>query len=281
MQIVHYRNLITQQLLSNSAETRAVACVRFDAELLLMHALKKTRTQLLISLNDELPPANEATVNNLITRRMSGEPIAYILGHQPFWTMDLIVTPDTLIPRPETECLIDYILKYGDAGGSLRVADLGTGTGAIAIALALENPNWKIDVTDFSEKALSIAKQNSKKYAVKNIDFHLGDWCSALPNKKYDIIISNPPYIAENDAHLSALKFEPQSALTSGKTGLDAIIKITSQAKNYLNHSGLLIIEHGFDQGLAVAEIFKKNNYINIENHRDLSGNSRFATGIA
>src|SRR3990167_2701529 len=278
MQIAHYRNLITQQLLdaellsSNSTETRAAACVRLDAELLLTHVLNISRTQLLISFDKELSSESEIILNNLTKRRMNGEPIAYILGHQPFWTMDLVVTPDTLIPRPETECLIDYIIQYSHSD-ALHVADLGTGSGAIAIALALEKPNWKIDATDKSLHALKIAKKNAEKYTVKNINFYQGDWCAALPNKKYDMIISNPPYIAENDVHLSALKFEPKSALTSGKTGLDDIEKIVMQAKNYLNSDGILIIEHGFNQANSVFNIFKKINFYHIENHRELSGN--------
>ena len=273
MQIVHYRNLIVQQLSSHSDSPQS------DAELLLMHALKKTRTQLLISLDDKLSSENELQLNKLIVRRINGEPIAYILEYQPFWTMDLIVTPDTLIPRADTECLIEWILENFSGKHNLQIADLGTGTGAIAIALALEKPDWEIDATDFSSKALLIAKQNSEKYNVKNINFYQGDWCSALPNKKYDIVISNPPYIADNDVHLEKLRYEPQTALTSGKNGLDDIEKITDQAKEFLKPDGVLMVEHGFDQTNSVFSIFQKNAYINIENHKDLTGNSRFVTG--
>ena len=252
---------------------------QLDADLILMHVLKKSRAQLLISLNDSIDENSLKNIDDLISRRCHGEPIAYLLGHQPFWTLDLIVTTDTLIPRPETECLIEWALENFSGKNNLDVADLGTGTGAIAIALATEKPNWIIDATDFSSHALMIAKENAKKYAVKNISFYEGDWFDALPHKKYDLIFSNPPYIAENDSHLAKLQFEPQSALVSGINGLDAILKIVNQATCFLKSGGTLIIEHGFDQADAVKLIFENAGFKAIKNHRDLAGNNRFTTG--
>ena len=273
MLIVEHKKKITEQLfpLSDTA--------RIDAELLLMFALNKTREQLIIDSLTEVTDADAIIVDAVVARRLSGEPIAYILGYQPFWTMDLLVTPDTLIPRPETECLIDWILtNYRDQSG-LMIADLGTGTGAIALALGSEKAHWKIDAVDESYEALAIAKKNADRNKIKNISFYQGDWCAALPDKKYDVIVSNPPYIAEGDLHLNRLKFEPQSALVSGENGLDAIQIIATQAKAFLKLGGSLVIEHGFDQAMAVCDIFAKAGYREVHNHRDLSDVPRFVTG--
>ena len=271
MLLKDYRQLLIQALSSHSDSAQ------IDVDLLLMHGLKKSRTELLLYLNDVITEKDQSELNIVVARRRQGEPIAYILGHQPFWTMDLIVTPDTLIPRPETECLIDYVLAHSK-NKALKIADLGTGTGAIAIALALEKPDWEIDATDMSEKALSIAKLNAKQNNVDRICFYRGNWCNALPKKKYNILISNPPYIAEQDSHLEKLKYEPLSALVSKNNGLNDIEKIISQAKDYLTPDGLLIIEHGFDQGSLVFGLFKQYDYTDIQNHRDLAGNLRFVT---
>ncbi len=250
---------------------------QLDADLLLMHALKKTRAELLISLDDDL--IETRLIDSLVARRVNSEPIAYILGHQPFWKLDLIVTPDVLIPRPETECLVEWILKKFSGKENRSVADLGTGSGAIAVALAHENKNWKIDAIDESYEALAVAKKNADKYHTNNISFYQGDWCDALPHKNYDVIVSNPPYIAENDVHLEKLLYEPQSALVSGKKGLDAIEKITQHAKKFLKPNGYLVIEHGFDQADTVFKLFKEMEFKDIQNHRDLSDISRFITG--
>lgn len=267
MNIQEYRNTIS--LISDSP--------KLDVDLLLMHILQKTRTELLLSLQETISAEQETQLNTVIKRRCTGEPIAYIVGHHSFWTMDLMVTPDTLIPRPETECLIDYVLQ--NEKKNIRVADLGTGSGAIALALALEKQNWQIDATDISEKALLIAKQNAQNYHANNIHFYRGNWYDALPNVKYDIIISNPPYIAEHDLHLTALRYEPQAALVSGIDGLTAIKIIVSHARSFLKPNGLLIIEHGFDQAEQVMAIFKENKFNQIKNHLDLSGTPRFTTG--
>lgn len=271
--IAFIRKTLTTQL-STYSDSPAL-----DAELLLMHVLEKTRAQLLIALNDTIDKTTLTNINLLVARRCQGEPIAYLLGHQPFWTMDLIVTKDTLIPRPETECLIEWVLENFSDALNLTVVDLGTGTGAIALSLALEKPHWKIDATDLSSNALLIATKNAEKYAIKNINFYEGDWCDALPHQTYDIIISNPPYIAAHDLHLEKLQFEPQTALVSGASGLNAIEKIVHQAPFFLKHGGTLIIEHGFDQAETVKTIFAKAGFKEIGTHRDLGGNARFTTG--
>ena len=251
MNITQLKRNIIQQL------TPVSDSPALDAELILMHALNKTRAQLFASLND-IPETS--VIDALVKRRCQKEPIAYIIGHQPFWTMDLIVTQDTLIPRPETECLVDWILSAFVDDENYCAADLGTGSGAIGLSLALEKPEWKIDATDESYEALAIAKKNADHYHLKNISFYQGNWCAALPQKKYDLIVSNPPYVAENDEHLLQLSFEPQTALVAGSSGLDAMTLIIYQ-------------------GLAVAEMFKNAGFHEVFNHRDLSDHLRFVTG--
>ena len=274
MNISDCKKQITKQLLKISDSPQR------DAELLIMHVTHKTRSQLLVNYDEALSVTAEKQLSEFVKRRQQSEPIAYILGHKPFWTMDLTVTHDTLIPRPETECLVEWILSsHKSSGDSLSVADLGTGSGAIAIALALEKPQWTIDATDESYEALAVAKKNIDQCNVKNISLYPGNWCDALPKKKYDCIVSNPPYIAKNDPHLKQLSFEPQSALISGEKGLDAIAIITEQAKSYLKNSGTLVVEHGYDQGEAVASIFKNAGFDEVKNHVDLSDQMRFVTG--
>lgn len=273
MKLSEYRKHITQQLSSQTTTPQ------LDADLLLMHALKKSRAQLYCILNETISTTHQQQCNELMKQRLKGKPIAYLVGSQSFWTMDLMVTEDTLIPRPETECLVEWILHHVPDHDNLLVADLGTGTGAIAIALALEKKSWKIDATDQSPESLAIAKRNAEKHDAKNISFYVGDWCDALQKKNYNLIVSNPPYIAENDAHLKQLSFEPQSALVSGKAGLDALQKIVSQAKNFLVPGGYLVIEHGFDQAEKVMTLFEKAGLSDVKNHRDLSDVPRFVTG--
>lgn len=253
---------------------------KLDTELLMMYILKKSRTELLVDEQEHLSSFQENELKTLVQRRIDGEPIAYLIQSQPFWTMDLTVTKDTLIPRPETECLIDYVLNKFDPKETIKCADLGTGTGAIAIAIALEKPHWKIHATDLSENALIVAKKNAKKYNINNISFFQGDWFLALPPQKYDFIISNPPYISENDPHLTALKYEPLSALVSGKKGLNALAEIISTAKNYLKKNAFLLVEHGYNQSEDVYQLFQKAGYSNIETHTDLAGVPRFMTGV-
>lgn len=253
---------------------------QLDAELMLMHVLKKSRAQLYADPQTALQKSEEKKLNALLTRRLRGEPMAYLLGSQSFWRMELTVTPDTLIPRPETECLIEWILKHYVQAEELRVADLGTGSGAIAVALALEKPGWKITATDQWEEALAIAKRNTEKYALNNIAFYAGDWFDALPDDShFDLIVSNPPYIAKQDPHLKQLTFEPRTALAAGEDGLSAIHHIVHHAPAFLHYNGYLVVEHGYDQAEVVTTIFANAGFHSIENHRDLADVPRFVTG--
>lgn len=270
---------------------RAQCADRKIIDALLMHVLQYSREKLLASLQDPISTSDEKKIKKLLSRYKKGEPLAYLIGTQAFWSMELIVTPDVLIPRPDTECLIAWILSWfvaaptearpGRASATTTVADLGTGTGAIAIALARENPDWQIDAIDHSSEALSITKKNAEKYSCTQIQFIKSDWFSALQQKKYNLIVSNPPYIAKNDPHLSELQHEPQAALVSGTTGLDAIQHIVSHAKNYLAQEGVLVIEHGYTQATSVTALFQEAGFKQITSHRDLADRPRFVTGIA
>ncbi len=195
--------------------------------------------------------------------------------------MDLIVTSDTLVPRPETELLVELVLRKANHT-SLRVADLGTGSGAIALALAHEKPNWTIYATDFSLAALNVARANALRLGIKNIIFCQGVWCAALPTMYFDVIVSNPPYIAESDPHLqqSVLATEPSLALLSGVDGLKDISHIINEARTYLRPGGCLLLEHGFSQANDVQSKLLKVGYTEVTSHPDFSGLNRVTTGI-
>lgn len=245
---------------------------RLDAELLVGHVLGKPRPELFIHSEATLSTKQLQVLKALLERRMSQEPIAYIVGHKEFWTLDLTVNRDVLIPRPETEMLVEWALTYLPALRKLSVADVGTGSGAIALALALERPQWQIDATENEATALKVAQQNAQKYGVKNVNFYMGEWCHALPHKNYQAILGNPPYIKEGDEHLFKLtRFEPRSALVGGNDGLAAIRKIVMDARRYLIVGGWLVLEHGYDQHDAIIQLVEEFGYQEIKDHHDLA----------
>lgn len=254
---------------------------RLDAEVLLCHALDKNRAYLLTWPERELTASQLEQFQQLLDGRLAGQPVAHLTGEREFWSLPLKVTPDTLIPRPETELLIEQILQAYPEGPALNLVDLGTGSGAIAIALASERPNWDIIATDLSEKALKVAQQNADRLKLKNIEFRQGDWFQPITGLSFDIIVSNPPYIASNDPHLNQgdVRFEPRSALAAGADGLADIETICRQASNYLNTGGLLIIEHGYDQIEKIHHIFHKHGFINTCQQRDIANNPRTTLG--
>lgn len=252
------------------------ATPHLDAELLLASVLKKERSYLHSHHDQELSSETINSFNQLIEQRLTGKPIAYILQHQEFWSLDLMVNEEVLIPRPETELLVELALEFLPANKNLTIADLGTGFGAIALALAKERPNWLITATDNSSKALLIAQKNAHSFNLTNIQFILSNWCLNLPKHKFDAIISNPPYIAEDDPHLKTnIKFEPSSALIAKNNGLKDIVTIITQAKNKLHHKGLLMLEHGYDQGNIIKSLLTTNDYQNITQYQDLAGLDR------
>lgn len=254
---------------------------RLDAELLLAFVLKVSRGYCYSHSEQELTAEQQVHYQTLIERRHAGEPIAYIIGKQAFWNHDFIVTPATLIPRPETELLVQILLTELPTESELQVADLGTGSGAIALSVAKERPNWSLTATDFCQDALQVAKLNAQKLQVDNVHFSQGSWCLALPQQSYHAIVANPPYIADEDPHLGwgDLRYEPSSALVSGPDGLSAIQEIVTNAGDYLHNGGLLVIEHGFDQGEAVRELMVSCGFVRVQSERDLAGHERVTVG--
>ncbi|MCF6346380.1 MAG: peptide chain release factor N(5)-glutamine methyltransferase [Thiomicrorhabdus sp.] len=264
---------------------------KLDAELLLCHALNVSRTYL-FTWSDKVPPAEQLKkFPPLLEQRLQGRPIAHILGEREFWGLPLIVTQDTLIPRPDTETLVETTLNLIQQKispppikplNSPSLLDLGTGTGAIALALKSERPELTITAVDQSLNALAVAQQNAKNLQLE-VQFLQSDWFSAfkVPHQQFDYIVSNPPYIEEKDPHLTQgdVRFEPLSALTSGEDGLDDIRTIAQHAKSHLNPQGWLLIEHGYDQADAVAEIFNQNGFTTIQLKHDLGGNPRVTLG--
>lgn len=250
-----------------------------DAELLLCHTLDVNRSYLFTWPEKELTTHQYEQFQQLIEQRLTHQPIAYILGNKEFWGLDLQVSSDTLIPRADTETLIEATLALKPANiNQCKILDLGTGTGAIALALKHECPNSEITAVDFSLGALEVAKQNAINNQL-NVNFLHSNWFSALTAKDFDIIVSNPPYIEENDQHIfqGDVQFEPRSALTSGKDGLDDIRLIIDQAWSFLKSDGWLVIEHGYNQAQVMQQLFSDKGYQHYQLHKDLAGNPRIS----
>jgi len=259
------------------AADRTASEARREAELLLQHALRVDRAWLFAHAGDEVDEVLAGQFRCYVSRRAEGEPIAYITGRREFFSLDLVVTPDVLIPRAETELLVELALERIPRDTEPRIADLGTGSGAIALALAHERPRARVLATDASDAALAVARGNAQRLALANVEFALGEWCAALGEREFDLIASNPPYIARGDAHLEQgdLRFEPALALSSGSDGLDAIRTITRDARRHLARGGWLLFEHGHDQGAAVRDIFTAHGYIDAATWRDMEARDR------
>ena len=252
-----------------------------DVELLLAHALGKPRIYLHTWPEREVPKDIQAQFETLLARRTMGEPIAYLLGTQEFWSLTLSVTPDTLIPRPETELLVEQALTHIADDDAAKLLDLGTGSGAIALAIAKERPRCQVLAADSSQKALAIASTNAKTLQLNNVEFILSNWFEAIPTQTFDLIVSNPPYIAQDDPHLKLgdVRFEPDTALVSGPDGLNDIRQLIQQAPAYLNKGGWLLLEHGYDQADAVCALLTAAGFVNICDYQDLGGQARVAVG--
>ncbi|MDQ3039656.1 MAG: peptide chain release factor N(5)-glutamine methyltransferase [Pseudomonadota bacterium] len=252
-----------------------------DAEWLLAHALCRPRTWLYTHGSDALAAEDITRYESLVQRRLSGEPIAYLTGMRGFWSLELAVTPHTLIPRPETEVLVEAALARLPAGRSCRVADLGTGSGAIALAIAHERPQAHVIATDASTDALAVAQANAARLRIGNVTFRQGDWLQPLHAETFDVIASNPPYIAADDPHLleGDLRHEPASALSSGADGLDAIRTIMRGAPAHLVSGGWLMLEHGWEQGDVVRDLFLRAGFVDVATHRDLENRERVTVG--
>jgi release factor glutamine methyltransferase len=254
---------------------------RLEAELLLVHVLGKPRSWLIAHADDELDVTHAAAFDALVQRRSDGEPVAYITGRRGFWSLDLEVTPATLIPRPETELLVELALDRLPATGATRVADLGTGSGAIALAIARESPAAQVLATDASADALAVAQRNAIAQRIANVAFAHGDWLSPLGDQAFDVIVSNPPYIEADDPHLGRgdLRFEPMSALASGADGLDDIRRIVADSRAHLKPGGWLLMEHGWNQGDAVRALLQASGYRDVFTARDLEQRDRVSGG--
>ncbi len=254
---------------------------RLDTEILLCSVLKCERTHLYTCPEQNLSSAEINSFNELIGQRNEGHPIAHLIQEKEFWSLGLKVTTDTLIPRPETEVLVEAALNYIPKESSYSVLELGTGTGAISIAIASDRQLANITATDIKESALQVAQLNAKSHQLNNITFEKADWFDIKNINTYDLIVSNPPYISINDPHLRQgdVRFEPESALVSGKEGLDDLGIIIVGAIKHLNTNGWLLLEHGYQQGNAVRQLLKENNFSTISTLKDYSNLDRVSIG--
>ncbi len=254
---------------------------KLDSEILLSFVLSKDRSYLLTWPEKQLSTEQVQCFIKLLMRRAEGEPIAYIVGIKEFWSLPLSVSKSTLIPRPDTETLVELVLNEYLDSEVIQCLDLGTGTGAIALALASEKAGWKIDAIDFSVEAVQLAQLNAKKCQLNHVKIFQSDWFSNIDNdKKYDLIISNPPYIDAEDKHLTQgdVRYEPESALVAQDNGLADIRHIADNARRFLNSKGQLFIEHGFQQGSSVRDVLKTFAYENVQTKQDLNGHDRITS---
>jgi release factor glutamine methyltransferase len=267
----------TQQLAASSPSPR------LDAEVLLMHITGLARTALITHAQELLLPENEKRLHALLARRAHGEPVAYLTGKREFWSLDLCVTPDVLIPRPETELLVEQALAHIPDDAEWTVADLGTGSGAIALAIATERPHCRLIATDNAAAALAVARANATRLGIARVEFRQGEWLKPLAGMRFDVIVSNPPYVRANDPHLTQgdVRFEPESALVAGADGLDAIRRITADAVSGLRPGGWLLFEHGYDQAQAVRALLETHGYDRVASCRDTAGHERVTAGCS
>lgn len=253
---------------------------RLEQDILLSYVLGVDRAKLYSHPEISLTDIQKKLFSNLVARRMNGEPIAYITGNREFWSLNFMVTNETLIPRPETEILVETILERS-FHDSIVIADLGTGSGAIALSLAHEKPQWQIHATDNCPKALEIAKKNAKLFNLLSVEFHEGNWFSALPPILFDVIVSNPPYIGEKDSDIKqeVYAYEPHCALFSNDEGFADLTHIIQESPHFLKPGGFLFLEHGFKQAEKLRKIFLKRGYTNVSTRQDYAGFDRITFG--
>ncbi len=258
-----------------------VSVAGLEAHILLSHVLKEARTYLMTHPEITLTADEQAGFEALLIRREQGEPIAYLTGLREFYGLDFVVTPDVLIPRPETELLVELALKLIPSEAALRILDLGTGSGAVALTLATLRPNAQVTAIDASPAALAIARQNVARLSLANVRFFESDWFANVPTEHFDLIVANPPYVAEKDPHLALgdVRFEPMLALASGYDGMCAIRHIAEFSLGFLTVGGHLLFEHGYDQGALCRDLLHSFNYGEITGYPDLIGHIRVSAG--
>lgn len=268
-----------EQLLKQACELIAGDSPRLDAELLLSHVSGLSRTSFRAWPERQLPEHQVAAFQALVAERVAGKPVAYLLGHQEFWSLPLYVSSSTLIPRPDTECLVEVALSL-PVPDLARVLDLGTGTGAIALALASERPRWQISACDCVPDAVALARRNAEALCL-SVQVLKSSWFTDLKPQRFDLIVSNPPYIASSDHHLDEgdVRFEPTSALVSGPDGLDDLRQIVAQAPDWLAPGGWLLVEHGYDQGNAVQDLFLARGFAGVQCRQDYGHRDRMTLG--
>ncbi|EKT57483.1 peptide chain release factor N(5)-glutamine methyltransferase [Providencia sneebia] len=266
--------------LSASDSFSANDSAKRDAEILLQHVTGRSRTYVFAFAETELNPQEQTELERLLQRRELGEPIAYLIGEREFWSLPLFVSPATLIPRPDTECLVEQALARLPQQAAC-ILDLGTGTGAIALAIASERPDYSVTGIDFSADAVALAQRNQQRLTIKNVQFLQSDWFTSLSPQHFDMIVSNPPYIDEMDCHLQQgdVRFEPLSALVANNHGLSDLSHIVSESTAYLKPQGWLLVEHGWQQGAVVRELFQQNGYCNVQTCQDYGGRDRISLG--
>ena len=252
---------------------------RYDARVLLAHLLNCRKESFIAHPNRQVNNETASQFLDQINRVALGYPVPYLTQQQGFWSRQFYVTPDVLIPRPDTETVIEKILEITRWRPTLSILDLGTGSGCIAITLALEVPQASVTATDASQSALEVARENATRLKAEHIDFRLGSWYEPIGKQTFDIIVSNPPYIVPNDPHLPALRYEPQSALNDGVDGLSHIRTIVTQAPAHINPDGWLLLEHGYDQGKQVRELLRTSHFIEVDTIKDYGGNERITFG--
>lgn len=268
----------SQEILSAHSDSALL-----DAQILLSFALAKARSYLFTWPEKTLNNCQLETYIGLLKRRQLGEPIAYIVGEKEFWSLPLKVSPATLIPRPDTETLVEQVLDFYSDVERLNCLDLGTGTGAIALALSVEKPLWHIEAIDYFAEAVALAQQNANTLGLAQVNIYQSNWFSAVStDKKFDVIVSNPPYIDQSDSNLTQgdVRFEPKSALVAEQHGLADIQHIAKAARAYLLPKGRLIFEHGYQQGQAVRDILQKLAYVQADTVQDLNGHDRITWAI-
>lgn len=253
---------------------------RRDAEILLGYCLGRPRSWLYAWPEQEVAPDQCGSYAGLIERRRSGEPVAYLTGTREFWSLRLRVTEATLIPRPETETLVTWALEL-DMPARAEALDLGTGSGAIALAVAGERPAWRVEAVDSCDAALAVARDNAARAGLARVQFRQSDWYGALGMRRYDLVLSNPPYIDGEDSHLdhAELRYEPRGALVAADRGLSELRRVIDGAPRHLRDGGWLLLEHGFEQGAAVRELLAGAGFAAVGTRRDLSGHERVSAG--